>query len=83
MLVEETGVRCAGRLASVPVDVDEQMLVGVAECMDDVVLPMLAGTVSTSDVAEQVADDTASMADAGILFRADSAGTLSPPDRFQ
>ena len=40
---------------------------GVPECMDDVMLPMLAGTVSSSDVAEQVADDTASMADAGIL----------------
>ena len=30
VLVEETGVRCAGRLASVPVDLDEQMLAGVA-----------------------------------------------------
>ena len=86
VLVEETVVRSAGRLASVPVDVDEQMLIevacltGVAECMDDVMLLMLAGTVFPSDVAEQVADDTASMADAGILFPADSAGTLSPPD---
>ena len=26
VLVEETGVRCAGRLASVPVDLDEQVL---------------------------------------------------------
>ena len=73
-------------MASIPVDLDEQILVGVAcpagvpECMDDVLLPMLAGTVSSSDVAEQVADDTASMADAGILLPADSAGTLSPPD---
>ena len=41
---------------------------GVAECMDDVVLQMLAETVTPSDVAKQVADDTASMADAGILF---------------
>ena len=86
VLAEETGVWCAGRLASVPVDVDEQMLIGVAcpagvaECMDDVVLPMLAVTVPPSDGAEQVADDTASMADAGILFPADSAGMLSPPD---
>ena len=52
VLVEETGVRCAGRLASVPVDLDEQMLAemacpaGVAECVDDFILPMLAGTVS-------------------------------------
>ena len=44
--------------------------------MDDVVLPMLAGTMSPSDVAKLVADDTASMADAGILFPADSDGTL-------
>ena len=86
VLVEETGVRRAGKLASVPVHVDEQMLIGVAcsasvaECMDDVVLPMLAGTVSPSDVAELVAEDTASMADVGILFPADSAGTLSPSD---
>ena len=86
VLVEETGFRCAGRLASVPVDLDEQMLAevvcpaGVAECMDGFILPMLAGTVSPSDVAEQVADDTASLADAGIPFPADSAGTLSPPD---
>ena len=53
---------------------------GVSECMDDVMLPMLAGTVSSSDIVEQVADDTASMADAGILLPADSPGTLSPPD---
>ena len=68
VLVEETEVRCAGQLASVPVDLDEQMLAevvcpaGVAECMDGFILPMLAGTVSPSDVAEQVADDTASLA---------------------
>ena len=86
VMVEETGVRCAGRLASIPVDPDEQMLAevvcpaGVAECMDGFMLPMLAGTVSPSDIAEQVADDTASLADAGILFPADSAGTLSTPD---
>ena len=43
--------------------------------LDDVVLPMLAGTVSPSDVAGLVADDAASMADAGILFPADSAGS--------
>ena len=30
VLVEETGVWCAGRLASVPVDLDEQMLARVA-----------------------------------------------------
>ena len=51
VLVEETGVRCAGRLASVLVDLDEQMLAevacpaDVAECVDDFILPMLAGTV--------------------------------------
>ena len=72
VLVEETEVWCSMRLASVPVDVDEQMFVGVA-CPADV-------AESPSDVAKQVADDTASMADAGILFPADSAGTLSPPD---
>ena len=47
---------------------------GVAECVDDFILPMLAGTVSPSDVTEQVADDGASLADAGILFPAVSAG---------
>ena len=31
-----------------------------------------------SDVTEQVADDTASLADAGILFPAVSAGILVP-----
>ena len=41
-------------------------------------LPMLAGTVSPSNVTEQVADDTASLADAGILFPADPAGILFP-----
>ena len=47
VMVEETGVWCAGRLAPVPVDEDEQMLVrvacpaGVAECMDDFILTML------------------------------------------
>ena len=73
--------------ASVPVDLDEQMLAevvcpaGVDECMDGFILPMLAGTVSPSDVAEQVADDTASLADARIPFPADrSRPTLSPPD---
>ena len=56
VLVEETGVRCAGGLASIPVDMDEQMLAvmacpaDVAECVDDFTLPMLAGTVSPSDV---------------------------------
>ena len=44
--------------------------------MDDFILLMLAGTVSPSDVTEQVADDTASLADAGILFPADSARVL-------
>ena len=84
VLVEETGVQCAGRLASVPVDLDEQMLAemacpaGVAECVDDFILPMLAGTVSPSDVAEQVADDTASLADDFILLML--AGTVSPSD---
>ena len=74
VLVEETGVRCAERLASVPADLDEQMLAevaypaGVAEYVDDFILQMLAGTVSPSDVTEQVADDAASLADAGILF---------------
>ena len=73
-----------GKLASIPVDLDEKMLAevecsaGVAECMDDFILPMLAGTVSPSDVTEQVADDTASLADAGILFPAVSAGILVP-----
>ena len=46
--------------------------------MDGFILPMLAGTVSPSDVTEQVADDVASLADAGILFPADSAGILFP-----
>ena len=53
---------------------------GVAECMDGFILPLLAGTVSPSDVAEQVEDDTASLADAWIPFPTNSAGTLSPPD---
>ena len=67
VLVEDTGVRRTGRLASVCVDVDEQMLVGVAcpagvaECMDDVMLQMMSGTMFPSDIAEQVADDTASI----------------------
>ena len=86
VLVEGPGDRSARRLASVPVDEDEQMLAGaacpagVAECMNGVMLPMMAGTMLPSDVAEQVADGAASMADAGILFPADSAETLSPPD---
>ena len=68
VLVEETGVWCAGRLAYVPMDLDEQVLAetcpaGVAECVDDFILPMLAGTVSPSDGTEQVADDVASLAD--------------------
>ena len=84
VLVKETGDQCAGRLASVPVDLDEQVLAevtcpaGVTECVDDFILPMLAGTVSPSDVTEQVADDTASLAYAGILFPADSAGIPFP-----
>ena len=64
-------------------DLDEQVLAemcpaGVAECVDDFILPMLAGTVSPSDVTEQVADDVASLADAGILFPAYPAGILFP-----
>ena len=51
---------------------------GVTECVDDFILPMLAGNVSPSDVTEQVADDTVSLADAGILFPVDSAGILFP-----
>ena len=84
VLVEETGVRCAGRLASVPVDLDEQVLAevtcpaGVTECADDFILPMLAGTVSPSVVAEQVADDTASLANDFTLPML--AGTVSPSD---
>ena len=52
VLVEETRDRSARRLASVPVDVDEQMIAGaacpagVAECTDGVMLPMMAGTAS-------------------------------------
>ena len=51
VLVEKTGVRCAGRLSSVPMDLDEQVLAetcpaGVTECVDDFILPMQAGTVS-------------------------------------
>ena len=34
--------------------------------------------MSPSDVTEQVADDVASLADAGIQFPADSAGILFP-----
>ena len=49
--------------------------------MDSVELPMMAGTMLPTDVAEQVADDAASLADAGILFLADSAGMLSPTVR--
>ena len=47
VLVEETRDRSARRLASVPVDVDEQMIAGaafpagVAECMNGVMLPMM------------------------------------------
>ena len=51
---------------------------GVAECVDDFILPMLAGTVSPSDVTEQVADDIASLADDFILPML--AGTVSPSD---
>ena len=61
VLVEETMNRSAWRLASVPVDVEEQMIAGaafpagVAECMDSVMLPMMVGAMLPSDVAEQVA----------------------------
>ena len=71
--VDDTGIRCAGHLASVHVDLDEQMLpgmagpAGVTECVDDFILPMLAGTVSPFDVIEQVADDAASLANDFIL----------------
>ena len=50
---------------------------GVAECMDDFIL-MLAGTVSPSDVTEQVADDAASLANDFILPML--VGTVSPSD---
>ena len=84
VLVEETGVWCAGRLASVTVDLDEQMLAemacpaGVTECVDDFILPMLTGTVSHSDVTEQVADDTASLADAGVECLNSMDNNLTP-----
>ena len=46
VLVEETGVWCAGRLAAIPMDLDEQVLAetcpaGVTEYVDDFILPML------------------------------------------
>ena len=62
--------RSAGRLASVPADVDGQTIAGavspagVPECMDSIELPMIAGTTLPTDVAEQVADDAASGLDA-------------------
>ena len=66
VLVEETEVRCAERLASVPVDKDVGLLAGVAcpagvtVCEDCVVMPDTVGTLSPSD--------------------SDSVGTLSPSD---
>ena len=50
--------------------------------LDDLFPFMLPGwkAEKTAGVAEQVVDDATSLADAGILFPADSAGTLSPPD---
>ena len=50
----------------------------MADCVDSVGLPMIAGTTLPTYIAKQVADDAASLADAGILFPADSDGTLSP-----
>ena len=51
-------------------DVDgEAPLAGVADVMDSVVLPTIAGAAPAADVAKVVAADAASLADAGILSR--------------
>ena len=79
------GERSAMRLASVPANEDVRIAgsvspTGVADCVEGVGLPMIAGTTLPTDVAKQVADDAASLADAGILLQADSVGTLSLSD---
>ena len=66
VLVEETMERSARRLASVPADEDGRTIAGavspagVADCVDSVRLPMIAGMTLPTDVAKQVADDAAS-----------------------
>ena len=54
---------------------------GVADIVDSVVLPMIAGEAPPADFAKVVAADAASLADAGILFPADLVGMLSPTDQ--
>ena len=55
VLVEETEVRCAERLASIPEDNDVRLLAGVAYlagvtvCEDCIVMPGTVGTLSPSD----------------------------------
>ena len=77
---------CARKLASVPADEDWRTIAGavspagMADCVDSVGLPMIDGTTLPTDIAKQVTDDAASLADAGILFPAESDGTLSPTE---
>ena len=82
VLVEETTERSARRLTSVPADEDRGTIAGAVSPtgVAGVGLPMIAGTTLPIDVAKQVAENDASLADAGILFLADSDGTLSPTD---
>ena len=53
---------------------------GVADIVDSVGLPTIAGATPQADFAKVVAADAASLADTGILFPADPVGTLSPTD---
>ena len=82
VLVEETGVRCAERLASsVPVDEDVRLLAGVAcpagvtVCEDCVVMPDTVGTLSPSD-----SDYVGPVGPVGTLSPSDSVGHDGPDE---
>ena len=95
-LEEETEVRGAEHLASVPVDETVRLLsraaypAGVTVCEDCVVMPGAVGTLSPSDSDSVGPDGTLSSSDlagillqtvpAGMPFPVGPVGTLSPSD---
>ena len=52
-------------------------IVVAAKISEDVVLPTIAGVAPLADFAEVVAADAAALADAGIPFPADPAGSVT------
>ena len=83
VLVEETPGRSARKLPSTPNSGKWRTIAGavsptgVADIVDSVMLPTIAGAAPPADVAKVFAADAASLTDAGILFPADPVGVVA------